>query len=37
MINCQTVLHVLILMAFVIKDNGKSYPQLFVEEALFLK
>ena len=25
------------LMTFIIKDDGKFYPQLFLEESLFLK
>ena len=29
--------NVVILMARVIKGNGKFYPQKFVEEALFVK
>ena len=37
--NCQMILLLkfLLLMTFAIKDGDKFYPQLYLEEALFLK
>ena len=37
MINCQTMLLQKMLMTYVVKNNGKFYQQLFLEEVLFLK
>ena len=39
MMNCQMILLLkfLLLMTFAIKDGDKFYPQLCLEEALFLK
>ena len=33
----NTLQNVVILMTCVIRDDGKFYPQLFLDEALFLK